>query len=107
MSRDRYVPPYAIALVHAGLGDRDAAFDWLRRGLTVRDVHLIFLTVDPKWDAYRSDSRFTALLSDCGFVRNRATLAPQQGHDRRWIRRSAGRLPGARTNPSSKRKNRT
>jgi TolB-like protein/tetratricopeptide (TPR) repeat protein len=83
LSRDRYVPPYAIALVHAGLGDRDAAFDWLRRGFTVRDVHLIFLTVDPKWDAYRSDSRFTALLSDCGFVRNRATLAPQQGHDRR------------------------
>ena len=91
LSRDRYVPPYAIALVYAGLGDRDGVFEWLRRALTLRDVHLIFLTVDPKWDAYRSDSRFEALESDCGFVRGigtpavglnriqRETLGPSRG----------------------------
>lgn len=28
-SEQHYVPPYALALVHAGLGNRDAVFDWL------------------------------------------------------------------------------
>jgi TolB-like protein/DNA-binding winged helix-turn-helix (wHTH) protein len=67
VSRTRYVPPYAMALIHAGLGDREAAFEWLDRAYAARDVHLIFLTADPKWDPYRSDSRFAALLSRCGF----------------------------------------
>lgn len=67
-SRQHYVPPYAFALVHAGLGDRDAAFEWLDRALDVRDVHLIYLTVDPKWDDYRPDPRFDALLKRCGFT---------------------------------------
>jgi TolB-like protein len=68
-ARERYVPPYAIALVHAGLGDREAVFTWLDRALAERDVHLIYLPVDSKWDAYRDDSRFTALVARCGFVR--------------------------------------
>lgn len=64
----RYVPPYASALVHAGLGDRDAVFEWLERAYAARDVHLIYLPVDPKWDSYRADSRFTALLARAGFT---------------------------------------
>jgi TolB-like protein/DNA-binding winged helix-turn-helix (wHTH) protein/Flp pilus assembly protein TadD len=66
---DRYVPPYAIALVHAGLGERDAVFEWLERAYAARDVHLIFLPVDAKWDDYRQDPRFVALVSRCGFSR--------------------------------------
>lgn len=66
-SRQRYVPPYALALVHAGLGDADAAFEWLDRAYAARDVHLMFLTVDVKWDRYRSDPRFQSLLARCGF----------------------------------------
>ncbi|HJR60335.1 MAG TPA: winged helix-turn-helix domain-containing protein [Vicinamibacterales bacterium] len=67
-SRQRYVPPYALALVHAGLGDADAAFEWLNRAYAARDVHLMFLTVDVKWDRYRSDPRFGDLLARCGFT---------------------------------------
>ncbi len=67
-SRQRYVPPYALALVHAGLGDADAAFEWLNRAYAARDVHLMFLTVDVKWDRYRSDPRFANLLARCGFT---------------------------------------
>jgi hypothetical protein len=33
-----YVPAYAVALVHAGLGDRDAIFEWLERAYVERDV---------------------------------------------------------------------
>lgn len=68
LSRQRYVPPYALALVHAGLGERDAVFEWLDRAFEVHDVHLIYLPVDPKWDPYRSDPRFEALLGRCGFT---------------------------------------
>jgi TolB-like protein/Flp pilus assembly protein TadD len=68
VSRDRYVPPHAMALVHASLGERDAVFEWLDRAYEARDVHLIFLPVDPRWDACRADPRFGALLARCGFV---------------------------------------
>jgi TolB-like protein/DNA-binding winged helix-turn-helix (wHTH) protein/Flp pilus assembly protein TadD len=68
-ARERYVPPYAMALVHAGLGDHRAVFKWLDRAYDARDVHLMFLPVDPKWDAYRDDARFEALLERCGFTR--------------------------------------
>ena len=64
-SRDRYVPPYARALVHAGLDDRTAALDSLEGGYEQRDVHLIALCTDPKWNAYRSDRRFRAFLQHC------------------------------------------
>ena len=67
-SSQQYVPPYALALVHAGLGDADAAFEWLDRAYAARDVHLMFLTVDVKWDRYRSDPRFGDLLARCSFT---------------------------------------
>jgi Flp pilus assembly protein TadD len=67
-ARDRYVPPYAMALVHAGLGDADETFVWLERAYEAHDVHLIYLPVDPKWDSVRGDARFVALLARCGFT---------------------------------------
>jgi TolB-like protein/Flp pilus assembly protein TadD len=67
-ARERYVPPGAMALVHAGLGDREAVFEWLAKAYDARDVHLIYLPVDPKWDPYRADPRFQALLARCGFI---------------------------------------
>ena len=68
-SRDHYVPPYALALVHAGLGDRDEVFAWLDRAVDARDVHLVFLPVDAKWDPYVADPRFGKILARCGFSR--------------------------------------
>jgi hypothetical protein len=67
VSRERYVPPYATALIHAGLGERDAAFQWLDRAFEAHDVHLVLIGVDSKWDAFRSDGRLVALLERCAF----------------------------------------
>jgi tetratricopeptide (TPR) repeat protein len=67
VARQRYLPPYAMALVHAALGERDAALDWLKRAYDAHDVHLALLTVDPKWDALRSDIQFLSLVKRCGF----------------------------------------
>jgi hypothetical protein len=69
IARERYVPPYAIALVHAGLDERDLALEWLERAYEVRDAHLVFLAVDPKWDPWRGDPRFRELIRLCGFAR--------------------------------------
>jgi len=68
-SHQRYVPPYAVALVHAGLSDNGDVFAWLDKAFAVHDVHLIYLPVDPKWDPYRDDPRFKALIDRCGFMR--------------------------------------
>ncbi|MGI9102586.1 MAG: winged helix-turn-helix domain-containing protein [Terriglobales bacterium] len=67
-SHQSYFPPYAIALVHAGLRDADAAFEWLDRSLQYHDVHLALLPADPKWDWVRSHPRFVALLEHCGMT---------------------------------------
>ena len=69
VSRERYVPPYAMAFITLGLGDTDATFAWLERALAAHDVHLIFLTADPKWDSLRKDPRFTSILDRCDFMR--------------------------------------
>ena len=67
-SRDRYVPPYATALVHAGLRQRDAVYAWLQRAYDAHDVHLALLVIDPKWDGFRAEPQFEALLMRCGFT---------------------------------------
>jgi TolB-like protein/DNA-binding winged helix-turn-helix (wHTH) protein/Flp pilus assembly protein TadD len=71
---ERYVPPYAMALVHLGLGEREAALARLEEAYQARDIHLVFLPVDAKWDTYRTEPRFRSLLARCGFtVRGDAT----------------------------------
>ena len=70
IARERYVPPYTIALVHAGLGQHDQAFAYLEKAYEVRDVHLVFLAAqDPKWDDLRDDPRFRRLVERCDFMR--------------------------------------
>jgi TolB-like protein/Flp pilus assembly protein TadD len=68
LTNERYMPAYAVALVYAGLGDHERALEWLERAYTERDVHLIFLVVDPKWQPCASDPRFQRLVERCGFT---------------------------------------
>jgi TolB-like protein/Flp pilus assembly protein TadD len=71
LSKERYLPPFSIALVHGGLGEREAVFEWLEKAYAERDVHMMYLTEDPKWDPWRRDPRFEALLARCGFPSRR------------------------------------
>jgi DNA-binding winged helix-turn-helix (wHTH) protein/TolB-like protein/Tfp pilus assembly protein PilF len=73
IARERYVPPYAMALVYAGLGQRESLFEWLDRAYAARDVHLIFLLGDPKWDDFREDPRFRRIVERCDFMRTAKT----------------------------------
>jgi len=68
-ARARFVPPYNVALLYAGLGDTDAAYEWLEKARLIRDIHMVFLTVEPKWDPLRGHASFQSLLQRCGLPR--------------------------------------
>jgi TolB-like protein/Flp pilus assembly protein TadD/class 3 adenylate cyclase len=65
-SNQHYIPPVNVALVYAGLGDREQALSLLERACEERDVRLPLLKVDPRWDSLRSDPRFGAILKRIG-----------------------------------------
>jgi hypothetical protein len=48
--------------VLVGLGEFERALEQLEIADRTRDVHLVFLPVDHKWDAIRSDARFRRLV---------------------------------------------
>ena len=61
-ARERYVSPVAFAMMHAGLGEADRAFEWLDRALEDRRGWLAYLKVEPLLDPLRGDPRFGRLL---------------------------------------------
>jgi Flp pilus assembly protein TadD len=67
LAQQRYVPPCALALVHAGLNEEDKMLECLEQALNVRDVHLIYVPFDPKWDRFRHSERLERLIQRCGF----------------------------------------
>ena len=65
-SNQRYIPPVNIALVYNGLGDQNEALSQLEKACDDRDVRLPLLKVDPRWDSFRSNPRFVAILKRIG-----------------------------------------
>jgi serine/threonine-protein kinase len=65
--RKDHIGMYGIALVHAGLGEKDQAFEWLERAFTERDKGMLFLKVDQALDPLRSDPRFDDLVRRMNF----------------------------------------
>jgi TolB-like protein/Tfp pilus assembly protein PilF len=58
----RYVPPYNIALIFAGLGDDENALGWLEKAYQSRDARLIWVAMESKWDCLRGHGQFQSLL---------------------------------------------
>ena len=61
-----YVSPYALASLHAELGDRDEALAALQRALEERDPMLVSVDVDPAFDPVRTDRRFQEIVARVG-----------------------------------------
>lgn len=57
-----YVSPADLAILQAGLGDREAAFESLERAYAAHDYQLQHLKIDPRYDSLRSHPKFTDLL---------------------------------------------
>jgi len=66
-SKQRFVPALFVALVYAGLEDKDEAFTWLEMACEERFNRLAYLKVEALWDPIRSDPRFADLLRRVGF----------------------------------------
>jgi len=67
--RKNGVGRYEIALVYAGLGDKQEAFSWLEEAYNAHDVGLLYLKIDPCLDSLRSDARFDDLVRRVGLAR--------------------------------------
>jgi TolB-like protein/Tfp pilus assembly protein PilF len=62
--------PVLIAEVHAYRGERDQAFEWLRRSVAARDMNLVHrVRDDPLLASLRSDPRYTELLRAMNLVK--------------------------------------
>jgi serine/threonine-protein kinase len=61
-SKRSYVSPYHAAVLHAGLGEKDKAFEDLDRAARERSTMLVYLKKDPRLEPLRSDPRFQELL---------------------------------------------
>jgi DNA-binding winged helix-turn-helix (wHTH) protein/Flp pilus assembly protein TadD len=68
LARQSYVSAYNIAIVHAGLSEKEAALDWLVKAYHNRDVWLVWLKVNPRFDQLRAESRFTDLMRRVGLT---------------------------------------
>jgi serine/threonine protein kinase len=52
LSTQRYVAPYSVAVIYAGLGEKDEAFRWLQRAYDERSYILaVYLNTDSVWTA--------------------------------------------------------
>jgi TolB-like protein/Tfp pilus assembly protein PilF len=67
LGAERYVSPYDIGVIHLGLGESDAALQWLERAYAERDHQMTFLLVDPRLDVVRTSPRFVSLMGKMGF----------------------------------------
>ncbi len=66
LSAQEHVPATSMALIYAGLGEKDQAFAWLEKGYQERLFQMQSLTAEPRWDSLRSDPRFQDLMRRIG-----------------------------------------
>jgi len=48
-SKSTFVDPYLVSLIYLGMGDEQAALQWLNRAYAVRSSFLIGVSTEPKW----------------------------------------------------------
>jgi tetratricopeptide (TPR) repeat protein len=67
LSADDWVAPYNVAIVYAGLREKDQAFAWLDQAYKSRSYYLVqYLPTDTRLDGLRSDARFVQLRRRVG-----------------------------------------
>lgn len=67
LSSRRYVPPYAIALIYLGMGNKHHGLEWLEKASADRSTSMAYLRVDPTLNSLRSEPRFASLVKQTNF----------------------------------------
>jgi serine/threonine-protein kinase len=62
LSTYEYVSPFHVAVIYAGLGNRDRALDWLERSHGERSGTIAAINANPRFDGLRSEPRFARLV---------------------------------------------
>jgi tetratricopeptide (TPR) repeat protein len=62
----RYVGPYEIAVVYAGLGNKDEAFRWLEAAYREKYFWILWVRIDPRLEGLHGDQRFADLVRRMG-----------------------------------------
>ncbi len=66
LAERRYIPACGVALVHAGLGEREEVYRRLRKAFDERDMNLLWLKVNPRFDSLRGEAEFEELVRRVG-----------------------------------------
>ncbi len=61
-ARGTHVSPYHFAVAYAALGDRDRALEQLAAADAERFNWMVFINVEPEFDALRPEPAFAALV---------------------------------------------
>jgi len=67
-AKERYVPPYSIAVLHAGLGEKAQTLEWLERAFQDRSLRPVWLKFDPRLDFLRQDRELGELVRRVGLT---------------------------------------
>ena len=62
------IAPFHMAMAYAGLGESDAAFDWLERGSAERAAFMDGVKITPAFDSLHADPRWARLLRRMGLT---------------------------------------
>ncbi len=57
-AKKQYVFPICFAFVHLGMGDHEAALNWLERAWNEHDSHILWIRGSPLYDPLRGNPRF-------------------------------------------------
>ncbi len=66
LSTKKFVTSYGVALVYAGLGDKENTFLWLNKAYEERSHWLVWLKTDHRWAPIQSDIRYAELVNRVG-----------------------------------------
>ncbi|HEX9961637.1 MAG TPA: protein kinase [Pyrinomonadaceae bacterium] len=76
LAQNRYVSPYYLAVVYAGLKEKDKALDQLERSHEKRFNALVFLRVEPVFKDLQNEKRFRKIVETMGLPANRQADLP-------------------------------
>jgi len=68
-SKSSYVSTYDLAVVCAGLDDKEQAFQWLEKAYQEHAHYLVHIKWEPRFENLHSDPRFQNLLRRIGLTR--------------------------------------
>jgi serine/threonine-protein kinase len=75
LAKERYISPFELALIQFNLGNKDEGFTLLAKAFADRCVEVYNLSLDPRFDKVRSDSRFEELYRKLNLSQNHEKLA--------------------------------